>query len=253
MGQAIDLSILAEAVTTASASTIPRLVSKNSRFLSKIQIDIERAANVGGATVWGANFLGRSNALRNDFRTDGVATTYQTRIPFVTMANYNYLLRISKGSRTGTVTVTANSATITGSGTAFTNELAIGDVIRVGDQVRRILSITSATVAIADEPFTVAAAAVPIALDDGLLIQTTDYAISNVGGFALVTLAAAAKGPANATLEVHFVVPVALDSFVTATVTFRRREADGKDVLWYLADATASPSATNVYVRPLGN
>ena len=47
---------------------------------------------------------------------------------------------------TGTVAVTAASTTVTGTGTAFTNELRVGDEITVNSEVRTIRVITSATV-----------------------------------------------------------------------------------------------------------
>ena len=69
-----------------------------------------------------------------------------------------YAGRAAGASVTGTVTVTAASATITGSGTNFVGELAVGDKVTVNGEVREILSITSSTVATATEPFVGAAA-----------------------------------------------------------------------------------------------
>ena len=63
---------------------------------------------------------------------------------------------------TGTVTVTAGSATITGSGTNFIGELAVGDKVTVNGETVEILSITSTTVATANVPFVGAAAAVAL-------------------------------------------------------------------------------------------
>ncbi len=47
---------------------------------------------------------------------------------------------------TGTVAVTAGATTVTGTGTAFTNELRVGDEITVNSEVRTIIVITIATV-----------------------------------------------------------------------------------------------------------
>lgn len=248
----LSLLVIAEALATASTSTIPAFAPKNSQFLSRTQIDIERASNVGGGTVWTASLNGRSSANRQDFITDGAAVNYQTRIPFAALSNYNWVIRVAKGPRTGTVAVTANSNVITGTGTQFLTELAVGKTIRIGDQVRRIATITSATAATSDDVFEVAATGVAISLDDEILVQTTDYTVSNVGGFALITLGAAAKGPAGSIMEVHFVVPVAKLTFATATTTFLRRDIDGGELFWYVSDATASPGATNIYARPMG-
>jgi len=73
-----------------------------------------------------------------------------------------YAGRAAGASVTGTVTVTADSATITGSGTNFVGELAVGDKVTVNGEVREILSITSSTVAAATEPFVAAAAGVAL-------------------------------------------------------------------------------------------
>jgi hypothetical protein len=245
---------LVEALATASATTNPRIASKNSRLLGPINLEIERAAAVGGGTIYGANLNGRGSAATvfSPFRTDGVLTTYDTTIPYVAFANYNLLLKASKSTRTGTVTVTVGSATVTGSGTAFTTELAVGDEIVVSGQRKVVKAIASTTVLTVTEVFTEAAAAVAIHLVDGLLVHTTDFTVSDVGGFVRVTLAAAAKGPSGADFELHLVTPVALDTFVTATVYSRRRTVPGKDVLWYVTDATATPSATSVYAVPVG-
>ena len=46
---------------------------------------------------------------------------------------------------TGTVSVTINTATVTGVGTAFTTELAVGDSIKIGTEVFTVEAIASAT------------------------------------------------------------------------------------------------------------
>jgi hypothetical protein len=53
-----------------------------------------------------------------------------------------------KSTLTGTVTVASNSATVTGSGTAFTDEIGVGDLLMVTTDTtaNRVLSITSDTV-----------------------------------------------------------------------------------------------------------
>jgi len=52
-----------------------------------------------------------------------------------------------KSTLTGTVTVASNSATVTGSGTAFTDEIGVGDLLMVTTDTtaNRVLSITSDT------------------------------------------------------------------------------------------------------------
>jgi len=73
-----------------------------------------------------------------------------------------YAGRAAGAAVTGTVTVTAASATITGSGTNFVGELAVGDKVTVNGETVGILSITSSTVATADKPFVGAAAGVSL-------------------------------------------------------------------------------------------
>jgi len=73
-----------------------------------------------------------------------------------------YAGRAAGAAVTGTVTVTADSPTITGSGTNFIGELAVGDKVTVNGETVSVLSITSTTVATADKPFAAAAAAVQL-------------------------------------------------------------------------------------------
>lgn len=73
-----------------------------------------------------------------------------------------YAGRAAGAAVTGTVTVSAASPTITGSTTNFVGELAVGDKVTVNGETRKILSITSSTVATADAPFVAAASAVQL-------------------------------------------------------------------------------------------
>lgn len=50
---------------------------------------------------------------------------------------------------TGTVTITSGSALLTGSGTAFTTELAVGDIVSISGQSFQIAYISSSTSAVA--------------------------------------------------------------------------------------------------------
>lgn len=244
---------LVEALATASTTTKPRIAGKNSRFLGPIDLEIERAAQVGGGAVWGANFNGRSNALFAALRGDGVATTYDTQIPYTAFGNYNYLVKLDKSTRTGTATIAANSATVTGSGTQFVTELEIGDEITINGERKIVKAIASATSLTVTEAFQTSGGTLAVFLNDAIMLITTDVTFSDPGtGFTRVTFAAAAKAPLGANIEVHKVTPVSLDSFVTATVQSRRRPAYGKDVLWYVSDATGSPSATSIYAVPVG-
>lgn len=256
MPAALALIALAEALATASATTLPVAAYKQSRLLGPCRINIERANTTGGGTVWGAYTpsAGSPATVYQAALGDGVATTFDTQIPHVALANNNFLVRVSRSPRTGTVAVTANSATVTGTSTAFTTELRIGDEVRVNGETRVVIAIASATSLTVDAPFINAASGVAIALIDGFLAPTTDFTISNVGGFARVTVGAAAKVPVGCAIEIMFVVPVALFTFATATVQFKEIEIGrGVEVAWYASDATASPGSTNVYLEAIGS
>ena len=54
-------------------------------------------------------------------------------------------LELLIGALTGTVSVTAGTAAVTGTGTAFTTELAVGDAIKIGSEVFTVSAIASPT------------------------------------------------------------------------------------------------------------
>jgi hypothetical protein len=247
------LLALCEAFATAATGTQPQLASKNSRFLGPIEIGIERAGTTGGGTVYGVNLLGPSNANRQDFVGEGGAVTdYQTSIAYAALSNHNWVVKVDRSPRTGTCAVTAGSKTVTGTSTEFLTELKVGAEIVINGERRAVTAIASATSLTVDVAFVTTATGKTASLVDDILVPTVDFSVSDVGGYAKIVLAAAAKGAAGAKLEVHRVTPVALFTFATATTTTARREVQGYDLLWYVSGATSSPSATNIYARPLG-
>lgn len=64
-----------------------------------------------------------------------------------------YAGRTAGAAVTGTVSVTATSATVTGSGTNFVGELAVGDKIVINGENRTVVSITDSTHLVADQAF----------------------------------------------------------------------------------------------------
>lgn len=90
-----------------------------------------------------------------------------------------------------------------------------------------------------------------ILLQNGVVIDNGagagKFQISNVGGFAVVTLGTGAGD--NDTIELHKVTPVAVLTFADATTQFKKAEGIGYEVMWYVADATTTPSSTNVYIE----
>lgn len=253
MPNPVDTLALAEALATASTTTAPFPCYKNSRFLGPNLIDILRATNVGGGTVWGAYLPGLSSptTVYSPALGDGASVNYDTTIPFVALANNNLLVRAQRSTRTGTVTTTVGSTAVAGAGTAFLTELRIGDEISIGGEIRNVIAAASATALTVDRPFATASTAVAYQLVDSLLVPTTDYSVSNVGGFCRFTVTAAAKAPLATRLEFMLITPVNLFTFLTATLTFKQLEVQGVDVAWYVSDATASPGATNVYLRDI--
>lgn len=245
------IAAIAEAHATASDTTKAILVSKmNARFLSPTLLEISRATQVGGATVWGVNLNGVSNANRNDFAGDGTTTVFDTNIAYVALANNNWVIKIDRSTRTGTVTLNGTT-TVTGSGTQFVTELKVGGEILVNGERRIITAIASATSLTVDVAFVSSGAGLAIAMFDDVLVPTTDFTLSSNGGLCRITLTAAAKAPAGSRFSIHFVVPEALFTFATATLSFKSLEVKGKDLYWYVTDATATPGATNVYVKAL--
>lgn len=75
------------------------------------------------------------------------------------------------------------------------------------------------------------------------------YQISDGTNKTVITLGTAAA--VNDVLEVYFVTPVAMYTFASAAITFKKTQVQGKELIWYAADSTTAPSSTNVYVRPV--
>lgn len=256
MAWPINLIALVEAVVTASAVSPPRPCYKNAKFQDANKLIIERAANVGGGTVWGANLNGLAGYAnkpgdQQTFVGDGSTLIFDLPTDvYNALANNNIIVRVSKSGRTGTATVTAGSNAVAGAGTAFATELNIGDEITINGELRTITGITSATALTVDVAFVGAAAGASVFLMDSPLVPTTDYTVSNPSGtITRITVGLAAKVPLGAKIEIHKVTPVAMFTFATATLQFKQLDmARGFDLMWYAADATVTPSATNVYI-----
>ena len=84
---------------------------------------------------------------------------------------------------TGTVSVTQNSATVTGTGTSFTTQLAAGDSIKIGSEVFTVSSITSNTVLTLDSNYSAASASGLTAFRDPNL-----FAVDNGDGVNMLTV-----------------------------------------------------------------
>lgn len=184
-----EIVAIVEAVTTASAVSKPVLAGRaNARLLGQIILDIQRAANTGGGTIYGANlpYEGSGDAKYcRQVGSDGATgrTVFTTTIPYAAFANYNTIV------------------------------MQNGVVLEQGAGAGK-------------------------------------YQVSDVGGFSVITLGTAAA--VGDTIETFRVTPVALHTFATATTIFDKLLAQGAELLWYAADATATPSSTNIYATALG-
>jgi hypothetical protein len=153
-------------VTTRPVATNPRRKNTDQRISAKrpALLTVRRlydgpAAGAAGLVegtikIWGAllgmieGALAGAAQTAQRFFADGSAATFQTDITYAAYSTGNWAVRKlsdSRGAITGTVTVTAASKTVAGSGTAFDTECHVGELIAVGTQVREIQSIASAT------------------------------------------------------------------------------------------------------------
>ena len=108
---------------------------------------------INGYTKWGGNSSVAPSGNLTDIITGltpyagGVVACQGSGI-FWSNNGINWL-QINKNTyvtKTGTVSVSSGSATVTGSGTAFTTEFAVNDRIQINSINYRVLSITSNTV-----------------------------------------------------------------------------------------------------------
>lgn len=92
---------------------------------------------------YGRNFTNTNNIIINSNRTINILTT---GINGITQTSINL---------TGTIFPDSTTSTITGTGTAFTTDLMINDIIIIAGQSRKINAINSSTSITIDSPFTV--------------------------------------------------------------------------------------------------
>lgn len=95
-----------------------------------------------------------------------------------------------------------------------------------------------------------------IVIQNGVVLEqgagAGKYQVSNpAGSTARITLGTAAA--VGDILEVYKVTPVSLLTFADAALSHKQAVLDaGKELMWYVTDATANPAVTNVYVWPVG-
>lgn len=257
------LITLLEEVSTAG-TTKPQRVGR-SRFANEpgsgnnlfeggaqVIMEVERAGTTGALTVYGMDFgdpNGAPSQLSSGvptaqlFKGDGSTVAFQTLIPYVALSNNNWIVTSSKYQTSSTATVTAGSTTVTGAATAFLTEFYPGQTILINGEMKEVLSITSNTVLTTVQPFVAAAAGVAIYSVGSPLPAAGITSITNVGGFALVTLAVAPV--LNALINVYFGTPVTI---YTGTDRVKKLQTRSYDAMWTLLGAT--PSACSVWLRP---
>lgn len=119
---------------------------------------------------------------------------------------------------TGTVSVTAGQTAVTGTGTAFTTELAVGDAIKIGNEVRTVSAIGSATSLTLSAAHAAGASGVT-AYKDGNLFQVQDGNAS-----AKVTVDKSGNTSIEGLLYANSGVKVAGGSLVAASLSTRVAE-----------------------------
>ena len=130
----------------------PGVAQRLNNFESSIHGGYRR---ISGFSKFGSSQVSGSNQLEGIFRyAKGVVACASSNIFY--SADGNSWTQVNKDTyqtKTGTVAVTSGSATITGSGTAFTTEFAIGDDILINGEQFLVLSIATDTSMTADVNF----------------------------------------------------------------------------------------------------
>lgn len=221
---------------------------------NQIFIEVSRAGTTGALTIYGMD-VGDPNGAPNQlnsgvqsaqlFKGDGATTTFQTLIPFVALSNNNWLVVLDRIATSSTVTVTAGSNTVTGAATSFLTEYLPGQTCMINGEQKQVLDIASATVMTTVQNFAASAAAVAIFRIGSPVAAASITSITNVGGFALVTMAAAPL--ANVRMAVYFGTPVVV---YTGTDRVKKYQGRSYDFEWILLGAT--PSATSIWLKTAG-
>ena len=123
-----------------------------------IELRVGDAISIAGETGLHVVSVVTSNVAVTCFATDsgdaadvsaGAAVTRQKRSAFHTIAS----------NLKGTVAVTADSTTVTGTGTLFDSQFIVGDKITINGETRKVKTLTSNTVIVTDTKFLTAASA----------------------------------------------------------------------------------------------
>lgn len=220
---------------------------------SQVLMEVDRAGTTGALTVYGMDApdpngspsqLNGGVPYAQQFKGDAATVAFQSLIPYVALANNNFIVTSSRYVTSSTVTVAAGSPTITGAASAFLTEYFPGQSCLINGEIKVIDSITSNTVMTATTNFAATAAAVAIASVGSPLPAAGITSITNVGGYALLTLAVAPL--ANVLVNLYFGVPVVV---YTGTDRLKKKQIRTYDFMWTLLGAT--PSACSLHLKPV--
>lgn len=226
---------------------------------AQVILEIDRVPPVVGAlTVYGMDAgdpqgspvqLNSGVPTAQNFKGDGVTTQFQTIIPFIVLANNNWIVTSGRFLTSSTATVTAGSKVVTGAATSFLTEYSVGQSILINGETKIVEFVASNTVLTTTIAFAASAAGVVIASVGSPLPAAGIAAITNVGGFARVDLAVAPL--VNVPLAVYFGVPVQVYPSAVASTgldRIKKQQIRCYEFMWTLLGAT--PTATSVHLRP---
>ena len=162
----------------------PGVAQRLNNFESSIHGGYRR---ISGFSKFGSSQVSGSNQLEGIFRyAKGVVACASSNIFY--SADGDSWTQVNKDTyqtKTGTVAVTSGSATITGSGTAFTTEFAIGDDILINGEQFLVLSIATDTSMTADGNFASSASSQAIKKNGATISQLNSASAISRGSQSL--------------------------------------------------------------------
>lgn len=220
--------------------------------------DVPAAFGVVGAPPLGNAFASTTTPVMQLFSGDGTTTRFQTNIPFVTFANYNWIVESTSFKLSGTVTVAAG--VVTGSSTNFDPELDVGDAVMLGGQVCVCTARTSDTAAVVSPAITVTAGSTGYNMAQNKWVKAyndtevlpQEYAVDDVGGYAVIDFGIAppavtdVPGAQASNIAVYYKVPTEI--LATGANVNVRTGIRSRTMIWtnWLGNAGDDFNATRV-------
>ena len=162
----------------------PGVAQRLNNFESSIHGGYRR---ISGFSKFGSSQVSGSNQLEGIFRyaKGGVACASSNIFYSADGNSWTQVNKDTYQTKTGTVAVTSGSATITGSGTAFTTEFAIGDDILINGEQFLVLSIATDTSMTADGNFASSASSQAIKKNGATISQLNSASAVSRGSQSL--------------------------------------------------------------------